>query len=69
MSGQSTSDLLRILRTAVRVSLNDYQGTGKIMVGCPPCPECGNKEGTGGTLLCHTIGCPVWDSLYGPIPD
>jgi hypothetical protein len=57
------SERLRVLRRAVVVALNPYQGTQKVLVGCPPCPECGG-DGHGGTLLCHTIGCPVWEALY-----
>lgn len=69
MTDQSAAELLRTLRRAVCMALNDYQGTRKIMVGCPPCPECGNAEGTGGTLLAHSGNCPVWAALYGTIPD
>jgi hypothetical protein len=61
------TERLRVLRSAVLSALSPYQGTGLVLLGCPPCPECGKEEGgknVGGTLLCHTIGCRVWEALY-----
>lgn len=55
MSAYRTGERLRTLRRAVLVALQPVEGPAP-----PRCPECS------GSLLAHSIGCPVWDALYGP---